>query len=126
MSPAWPTLSVIGGVHSEMPLTPASQRKIQRIVEKNAARGGRAAVIKYVQRFSKGKPGRPSHGADKASWWEVKQLIYGKSLSERKACRLLAEGLVRRGAAQCTVEQLEEKLRRNYRTVEQSLKNILG
>ena len=81
MSPAWPALSVIGGEHSEMPLTPASQRKIQLIVEKNAERGGRAAVIKYVQQFSKGKPGRPSHGADKASWWEVKQLIDGKSLS---------------------------------------------
>ena len=35
MSPAWPTLSVIGGVHSEMPLTPASKRKLQLIVEKN-------------------------------------------------------------------------------------------
>ena len=49
-----------------------------------------------------------------------------QGLSERTACRLLAEDLVRSGEAQCTVEQLEEKLRRNYRTVEQSLKNILG
>ena len=108
------------------PLTPASQRKLQRIVEKNARRGGRAAVIKYVKRFSKGKPGRRSNGPDTATWLAVRQLIDDQSLSERKACRLLAEDLVRSGAAQCTDGKLADKLRRNYRTVEQSLKNIVG
>ena len=48
-----------------------------------------------------------------------------QGLSDRKACMLLAEdGTEWRGPV--TVEQWAEKLRRNHRTVEQSLKNILG
>ena len=105
------------------PLTPASQRKILRIVEKNAGRGGRAAVIKYVKRCSKGKAGRPPKRPDTGLWAKVELRRNGGKVSIRKACRLLAEEMV---SSELTVE-LAEELRRNYRAVaDMPIKNILG
>ena len=75
-----------------MPLTPASKRKILLIIAKNAKRGGRGAVIKYVKRASKGKPGRPlTARPDIRLAEEVKRRIDGRPRYIRKACMLLAE-----------------------------------
>ena len=111
-----------------MPLTPASKKKILLIIAKNAKRGGRGAVIKYVKRASKGKPGRPPKGPDIRLAEEVQRRIAGRPRYIRKACMLLAEEMKTRGeGGDLTIEQLADKLRRNHRLAVRLLaENILG